>query len=308
MRRGKLSLSKLPWAVLTPALAFVLIGLFAPSLMTHDPAAQNYNALLQGPSASHWLGTDYLGRDLWSRIIGGARTSLVAMAFVLVAALVIGVVIGSIAGYVGGLVETVLISLIDIALALALPSLVIALALMGVFLGENFSWMSDYWKMILALTLAWWANYARMSRAVVIAELQQPYIEAARVMGASHLWIFTRHILPHVLGLVVVYASADAGALVLAIATLSFLGLGVAPPTPEWGQMLVDGMSYIEEYPSLVVIPGLALTAVVVSFNLLGEAFALQKVPKVQGARLLRRRRAEQADEEIERKAAEAQP
>lgn len=306
MRRGKLPFSKLPWAVLTPALAFVLIGLFAPSLMTHDPAAQDYSALLQGPSVSHWLGTDYLGRDLWSRIIGGARTSLVAMAFVLVAALVIGVVIGSIAGYVGGLVETVLISLIDIALAL--PSLVIALALMGVFSGENFSWMSDYWKMILALTLAWWANYARMSRAVVIAELQQPYIEAARIMGASHLWIFTRHILPHVLGLVVVYASADAGALVLAIATLSFLGLGVAPPTPEWGQMLVDGMSYIEEYPSLVVIPGLALTAVVVSFNLLGEAFALQKVPKVQGARLLRRRRAERADEEIERKAAEAQP
>lgn len=306
MRRGKLSFSKLPWAVLTPALAFVLIGLFATSLMTHDPAAQDYSALLQGPSASHWLGTDYLGRDLWSRIIGGARTSLVAMAFVLAAALVIGVVIGSIAGYVGGLVETVLISLIDIALAL--PSLVIALALMGVFSGENFSWMSDYWKMILALTLAWWANYARMSRAVVIAELQQPYIEAAWVMGASHLWIFTRHILPHVLGLVVVYASADAGALVLAIATLSFLGLGVAPPTPEWGQMLVDGMSYIEEYPRLVIIPGLALTAVVVSFNLLGEAFALQKVPKALGMRLLRRRRAERADAEIERKAAEAQP
>ena len=266
-----------PWAILAPAVIFVLIGIFSPWIMTHDPAAQDYGALLTGPSGAHWLGTDYLGRDMFSRIIGGARTSLVAMVFVLVAALAIGVVIGSFAGYVGGKTELVLISVIDIALAL--PSLVIALALMGVFSGANFDWMSDYWKMIVALTMAWWANYARMSRAVVVAELQQPYIEAARVMGASHLWIFTKHILPHVLGLVVVYASADAGALVLAIATLSFLGLGVAPPTPEWGQMLVDGMSYIEENAALVIIPGLALTAVVVSFNLLGEAFALQKVP-----------------------------
>lgn len=294
---------RLPWAVLTPAMIFVMVGIFAPILMTQDPAAQDYTAILQGPSTAHWFGTDYLGRDLWSRIVGGAQTSLVAMAVVLVAALFVGVVIGSIAGYVGGLVESVLISLIDIALAL--PSLVIALALMGVFSGENFDWMSDYWKMILALTLAWWANYARMSRAVVVAELQQPYIEAAHVMGASHLWIFTRHILPHVLGLVVVYASADAGALVLAIATLSFLGLGVAPPIPEWGQMLVDGMSYIEEYPSLVIIPGLALTAVVVSFNLLGEAFALQKVPKVLRKRLLNRKRADRAEEEVARATAE---
>ncbi|MEO5326470.1 ABC transporter permease [Mesorhizobium sp. CC13] len=293
-----------PWAVLTPAVAFVLVGLFAPLLMTQDPAAQDYGAILQGPSATHFLGTDYLGRDIFSRIIGGARTSLTAMTVVLAAALAIGVVIGSFAGYVGGRTELVLISLIDIALAL--PSLIIALALIGVFSGEAWTWLSDFWKMVIALTLAWWANYARMSRAVVVAELQQPYIEAARVMGASHLWIFVRHILPHVLGLVVVYASADAGALVLAIATLSFLGLGVAPPTPEWGQILVDGMSYIEEYPSLVIIPGVALTAVVVSFNLLGEAFALQKVPRAVRGGLLRRKRAARAAEEAARGAAEA--
>ena len=293
-----------PWAILTPALIFVLIGIFAPLLMTHDPTKQDYSAILTPSSWSNWLGTDYLGRDMYSRIIGGARTSLVAMVVVLLAALVIGVVIGSFAGYVGGRTELVLISIIDIALAL--PSLIIALALIGVFSGEAWSWMSDYWKMIIALTLAWWANYARMSRAVVVAELQQPYIEAARVMGASHMWIFTRHILPHVLGLVVVYASADAGALVLAIATLSFLGLGVAPPTPEWGQMLVDGMSYIEDNPALVIIPGLALTAVVVSFNLLGEAFALQKVPKAVRGGLLRRKKSARAAEETTRAATEA--
>jgi len=293
-----------PWLVLSPALLFVLIGVFAPLLMTHDPFKQDYTLILQGPSVSNFLGTDYLGRDLFSRVIGGARTSLVAMSVVLLAALVIGVIIGSFAGYVGGRTELVLISIIDIALAL--PSLVIALALIGVFSGDAWSWMSDYWKMIIALTLAWWANYARMSRAVVVAELQQPYIEAARVMGASHMWIFSRHILPHVLGLVVVYASADAGALVLAIATLSFLGLGVAPPIPEWGQMLVDGMNYIEEYPSLVVIPGVALTAVVVSFNLLGEAFALQKVPRAVRGSLLGRKKAARAVEEATRVATEA--
>lgn len=285
-----------PWLALTPVLLFILVACFGPGLVPYDPGAQDYSVTLQSPTWSHWLGTDYLGRDVLSRIVGGARVSLVAMAIVLVAALAIGIVIGSLAGYIGGRIELVLISLIDIALAL--PSLVIALALIGI-LGTG------YWSMITALTLAWWANYARMSRAVVKAELQQPYIEATRVMGASHLWVFGRHILPNVLALVVVYASADAGALVLAIATLSFLGLGVAPPTPEWGQMLVDGMSYIEEYPAIVIYPGLALTLVVVSFNLLGEAFALQKVPRPVRGGLLRRRRAVRADEERQRDAVE---
>lgn len=290
------NLSGLPWLSLAPVIVFVLLAIFAPLLMPYDPAMQDYSATLQGPSAAHWLGTDYLGRDMVSRLLGGARVSLVAMAIVLVTALVIGVVIGSFAGYVGGTVELVLISMIDIILAL--PSLIIALALIGIF-------GAGYWSMVAALTFAWWANYARMSRSVVATELQQPYIEAARVMGASHLWIYSRHILPHVLGLVVVYASADAGALVLSIATLSFLGLGVQPPTPEWGQMLVDGMSYIEETPHLVILPGIALTLVVVSFNVLGEAFALNKVPRPISRFALRRRRAARAAEEQARAATE---
>lgn len=290
------NLSGLPWLSLAPVIVFVFLAIFAPLLMPYDPAMQDYSATLQGPSAAHWLGTDYLGRDMVSRLLGGARVSLVAMAIVLVTALVIGVVIGSFAGYVGGTVELVLISMIDIILAL--PSLIIALALIGIF-------GAGYWSMVAALTFAWWANYARMSRSVVATELQQPYIEAARVMGASHLWIYSRHILPHVLGLVVVYASADAGALVLSIATLSFLGLGVQPPTPEWGQMLVDGMSYIEETPHLVILPGIALTLVVVSFNVLGEAFALNKVPRPISRFALRRRRAARAAEEQARAATE---
>ena len=274
-------LSKLPFRVLLPVAAFIFVAVFADLLSPHDPGKQDYGAVLQPPSLEHWLGTDYLGRDLFSRIIAGTRVSLVAMATVLASALVIGVVVGSFAGYVGGRVELAVISIIDVFLCV--PSLVVALAFIGIF-GPG------YWSMVAALTTAWWANYARMSRAVVSAELRQPYIEAARVMGSGHLRIYTTHLLPHVMALVGVYASADAGALVLAIATLSFLSLGVQPPVPEWGQMLVDGMSYLEEFPRLVIVPGVALTLVVVSFNLLGEYFALRKVQTPLAPRALRQR------------------
>jgi ABC-type dipeptide/oligopeptide/nickel transport system permease subunit len=277
-----------PYALI-PVLLFVLVAVFAPVLAPYAPGMQVITDAMQGPSFTHWLGTDYLGRDLLSRLIWAARVSLAAMTIVLVSALAIGILIGSIAGYVGGKMDLVLISVIDIMLSL--PSLIIALALIGI-VGPG------YWSMIAALTLAWWANYARMSRAVVASEAHQPHIEACRVIGASHWWVFTRHILPSVLGVVLVYASADAGALVLSIATLSFLGLGVTPPTPEWGQMLVDGMNYLEDSPSMVLLPGLALTLVVVSFNVLGEAIALQKLPRAIKGRVLSKRIRARADEE----------
>ena len=269
-----------PYA-LVPVLLFVLVAILAPALAPYPPGTQVIADAMQGPSLAHWLGTDYLGRDLFSRLVWAARVSLMAMSIVLASALAIGVLVGSVAGYLGGKADVVLISIIDIMLSL--PSLIIALALIGI-VGPG------YWSMIAALTLAWWANYARMSRAVVAGEVHQPHVEACRVIGASHWWVFTRHILPSVLGVVLVYASADAGALVLSIATLSFLGLGVTPPTAEWGQMLVDGMNYLEDSPSMVILPGLALTLVVVSFNVLGEAIALQKLPRAIKGRALRKR------------------
>jgi ABC-type dipeptide/oligopeptide/nickel transport system permease subunit len=277
-----------PYAV-CPVALFVLLALLAPQIASHDPSQQAVADALQGPGLTHWLGTDYLGRDLFSRLVFAARTSLVAMSVVLVSALAIGVLIGSLAGFVGGWIDLALVGVIDIMMSL--PSLIIALALIGIA-GPG------YGSMITALTLAWWANYARMSRAVVAGEVHQPHVEAARVIGASPFWIFFRHILPGVLSVVLVYASADAGALVLAIATLSFLGLGVSPPTPEWGQMLVDGMNYLEDAPSLVILPGLALTLVVVSFNILGEAIALQKLPRAIRGRALSRRIRARAEEE----------
>ena len=287
-RLRAINLGVSPYA-LCPVVLFVLLALFAPQIALHDPSQQAVADALQGPSLSHWLGTDYLGRDLFSRLVFAARTSLVAMSVVLISALAIGALVGSLAGYVGGWLDLALVGVIDIMMSL--PSLIMALALIGI-VGPG------YGSMIAALTLAWWANYARMSRAVVAGEVHQPHVEAARVIGASPLWIFFRHILPGVLSVVLVYASADAGALVLAIATLSFLGLGVSPPTPEWGQMLVDGMNYLEDSPSLVVLPGLALTAVVVSFNVLGEAIALQKLPRAIVGRALRRRIRARIEEE----------
>ena len=287
MRRFREALGIPPLALLPVAL-FVLLALFAPQIATHDPAQQAVADALQGPSGSHWLGTDYLGRDLFSRLVFATRTSLVAMSVVLVSALALGVVIGSVAGYLGGWVDLALVAVIDIMMSL--PSLIIALALIGIV-------GAGYGSMIAALTLAWWANYARMSRAVVAGEVHQPHIEAARVIGAGPLRVFFHHILPDVFSVVLVYASADAGALVLAIATLSFLGLGVSPPTAEWGQMLVDGMNDLEDAPALVVLPGLALTLLVVSFNLLGEAIALQKLPRAIRGRALRRRIRARADD-----------
>lgn len=281
-------LSELPVMLVVPVVVFLAVALLAPWLAPYDSAAQAYDNILEGPGWSHWLGTDYLGRDMLSRILVAARVSLLAMATVLIAALFIGIVVGSIAGYLGGVAELALIGFIDVILSL--PSLIIALALIGI-MGPG------YWSMVIALTMAWWANYARMSRAAVAAEVHKPYIAAARVLGASHLWIFSRHILPSVLGLVAVYASADAGALVLAIATLSFLGLGVEPPAPEWGQMLVDGLNYFEDAPRLVLYPGLALTLTVLAFNLAGEALALHKVPRPLRGWKLKRRMAARAHE-----------
>ena len=263
-----------PWHIVAPVILFVLVAVLSPWIMPYDPTAQDYMATLQGPSLAHWLGTDYLGRDLLSRLIGGARVSLVAMSLVLASALVIGVVIGSLAGYIGGKVEVALISMIDIALAL--PSLVIALALIGI-MGPG------YWSMIAALTLAWWANYARMSRAVVVTELRQPYIEAARIMGAGHLHIFFRHILPNVLSPVMVAATLGFAAAIITESALSFLGLGFPPDFPTWGRLLFEGVEYMQMDPNRVLFPGLAISLTVLAINYIGDGLRDALDPRQRG-------------------------
>jgi len=269
-------------ALLTVGL-FIALGVSAPYITPYDPNAQDLLAAHAGFSWQHWLGTDHLGRDTLSRLIVSARTSLVGISLVLILALSVGITIGTVAGYKRGWVEEVLMRIVDVGLAM--PSLIVALAVIGIF-------GTSYWNMILALALAWWPGSARISRAVAVSVMNRPYIESLRVLGASPARIYFHHLLPTTIGQVLVYATAEAAAVALSIATLSFLGLGIQPPTPEWGQMLVDALPYLEEVPMQVILPGLVLTAVVVGFNLLGESIALNRVPTALPSRTVKQRRA----------------
>jgi len=279
-------LNKFPRAALIVIGLFIALGSFAPWLAPQDPSAQNLLAASQGPSVAHWLGTDHLGRDTLSRLILAANTSLVSVGSVLIIAMMIGILMGTIAGYHRGWVDDLLMRVVDVGLSI--PSLITALAVIGI-VGPG------YWTMVLALALAWWPMSGRISRAVAVSIMSKPHIEALRVLGASPWRIYFGHLLPGTIGAVMVYATADAGTAALAVATLSFLGLGIQPPTPEWGQMLVDALPYLESDPRQVILPGLALTAAVIGFNTLGEAIALNRIPKPLTRRMLAMRRIEVA-------------
>lgn len=272
----------LGWPTLLLVSFFAFIAVFGALVSPYDPARQDLMSAMQSFSAQHWLGTDNLGRDTLSRLIAGAQTTLIGVTTVLVLAGTAGMVLGTLAGYFGGWLDEIVMRLCDFGFSV--PSLFVALAIVGVF-GPS------YGNMIFALSIAWVPIYARLTRGVVAAAVAQPYIESLRVLGASPARIIFRHLIPVALGQVLVYASADAGLLALAIANLSFLGLGVQPPQAEWGQMLVSAMPYIQEAPRLVILPGLALTFLVIAFNLLGERIALAKNPRPMSRRKLSLRR-----------------
>ncbi|ESX90915.1 ABC transporter permease [Mesorhizobium sp. LSHC412B00] len=261
---------------------FVFIAIFGSLVSPYDPNTQNLLAPTESFSGVYWLGTDNLGRDVLSRLIGGAQTTLVGVTIVLFLAGIFGMLVGTISGYFGGWIDETLMRMVDFGLSV--PSLVVALAIVGVF-GPS------YWNMIIALAIAWTPIYARLTRGVVAAAVNQPHIESLRVLGASRLRIIFKHLVPVALGSVLIYASADVGILALAIANLSFLGLGVQPPQAEWGQMLVSSLPYLEEAPRLVILPGLALTIMVVGFNLFGEKIALSKNPRRMTKRSLAARK-----------------
>lgn len=263
---------------------FIFIAAFGKFISPYDPNAQDLLNATQSFSAEHWLGTDNLGRDTLSRLIAGAQTTLLGVTLVLLMAGTVGLIIGTISGYFGGWIDEILMRVIDFGLSV--PSLIVALAIVGVF-GPT------YTNIIIALAIAWVPIYARLTRGVVAAAVNQPYIESLRVLGASRTRIIVKHLTPEALGAVLIYASADAGLLALAIANLSFLGLGVQPPQAEWGQMLVSALPYLEEAPRMVILPGLALTIMVLGFNLFGEAIALSKNPRSMNKRRLFARRKE---------------
>jgi peptide/nickel transport system permease protein len=257
-------------------LVIVFTAIFADVLQTHDPIATNAAATLAPPSAAHWLGTDHLGRDIYSRILHGARVSLlVGLGSTLVAS-VLGGVIGLLSGYVGGKTDLVVQRVMDILQGL--PLLVLALV-MAAALGPSIP------NVILAISIPIMPRAARVIRASVLSIREFQYIEAARSLGLTHLRIAFRHILPNTIGPFIVLGTAQLGSAILTEAALSFLGLGVPEPYPSWGRMLsVSAAEYAQKAPWLVLFPGIAISLAVFGSNLLGDALRDTLDPRLRGA------------------------
>lgn len=241
--------------------AFLALAVLGPTLAPHNPIEVTTERL-QGPSRQHLLGTDGLGRDLFSRVAAGARLSLGSALLASLAVTLIGVAVGVAAGYAGGLADKVLMRAVDAVLAL--PGLVLALAVAGL-LDPSLA------AVMLGLVTIWWAGYARVVRGLVVSLRPMEFMESARASGAANWRVVTRHVLPNVVSPVIVLATLEIGQILLAISGLTFLGLGAQPPTPEWGAMLNDGRLYFLSHPHVVLVPGLAISLAVLGFNLLGD-------------------------------------
>jgi peptide/nickel transport system permease protein len=244
-------------------LLVVALAILAPALAPYDPDELNMSAQLEGVTADYWLGTDQLGRDQLSRALYGGRTTLLLSALGTVGIIVIGLVIGLSAGYFGGYVDLVTSTVLTVLLSL--PSLLLSLAILGI-LGPSSE------SLLIALVAAGWASHARIFRASVLALREQLFVEAALGLGSGSGRILFRHLLPNLWSSVIVLATLDFGTLLLTVSSLSFLGLGVQPPTSDWGVMLNDARSYFSQTPLLMIVPGACITLVALASNLLGDA------------------------------------
>ncbi len=242
--------------------SLLLAGILAPWLPLDDPTEIDLPERLLPPSPGHLLGTDHLGRDTFSRIVHGARMTLLAAAVTLALSMTIALTVGILSGYHGGWPDTALMGIVD--LLLAFPSLILALAVAGA-LGPGL------FNVLLAAGAVWWVGHARIIRGVTLGARQMEYVTAARAAGAGNLRIILRHIAPNILGPIIVIASLDVGWIILGIAGLNFLGLGAQPPTPEWGAMLNDARPHLQTAPRLLLLPGAAIFIAVLGFNLLGD-------------------------------------
>jgi peptide/nickel transport system permease protein len=243
---------------------FVIFALFAPWFAPQDPAHIDLPTRLSSPSPMHWFGSDELGRDILSRVIYGSRISMLVGSSVVAVSLTLGLIIGSIAGYYGGRLDR-FVNVVVMNAFLSFPGILIAIAFVA-FRGPGI------FNLVLALSLGGWVGYARLVRAQVLAAREREFVEAARALGASDLRVIVRHILPNIIQPVVVQAAIGMAGAILAEATMSFLGLGVPPPTASWGAMLNDGRAHLFDAPHLVIFPALAVMLAVLSFNFIGDA------------------------------------
>jgi len=257
-------------------LAIVLTATFAEVLETHDPIATDAAHTLARPSAAHWLGSDHLGRDIYSRIVHGARVSLVVSVASTLLGSVLGGIVGLLSGYVGGKTDLVSQRVMDILQGL--PLLVLALV-MSASLGPSIP------NVVVAISIPIVPRAARVVRSSVLSIREMQYVEAARAVGLPHLRIAFRHVLPNTVGPFIVLCTAQLGSAVLVEATLSFLGLGVPEPYPSWGRMLsVSAAEYAQKAPHLVLFPGVAISLLVFGSNLFGDALRDTLDPRLRGS------------------------
>jgi peptide/nickel transport system permease protein len=245
-------------------IGLTIVAIFGPWLAPYDPAAQRLPDRLEGLSWNHPFGNDELGRDILSRILLGTRVSMRVGATVVLLSVIVGVLIGGFAGYIGGKLDTFVTAMVINSL-MAFPGSLLAIALVA-FLGPGLD------RLILALTIVSWVGYARLARGQVLKVKTLEFVEGARALGASSPRIFVTHILPNIIQPVLIQASIGMAVAILLEASLSFLGLGIAPPTPSWGSMLNDARSHLFDAPHMVIFPSLALVMTVLSFNFLGDA------------------------------------
>jgi peptide/nickel transport system permease protein len=244
-------------------LIFVIFALFAPWIAPQDPAHIDLPTRLSRPSSAHWCGTDELGRDILSRLIYGSRISMLVGSCVVAASLAVGLIVGALAGYYGGRLDR-FVNIVVMNAFLSFPGILLAIAFVA-FRGPGI------FNLVLALSLGGWVGYARLVRAQVLAAREREFVEAARALGASDLRVIVRHILPNIIQPVIVQAAIGMAGAILAEATMSFLGLGVPPPTASWGAMLNDGRAHLFDSPHLVIFPALAVMLAVLSFNFIGD-------------------------------------
>lgn len=244
---------------------FFLLAILAPWISPHDPIQVNLALKLRPPSPEYPLGTDHLGRCNLSRILHGARVSLGFASLIFIASLGIGLLVGTISGYRGGWIDILLMRFCEGVMAF--PNLVLVLGIVGL-LGPGL------WQVVLALMMVQWVYYARMFRSMVVSMKEQNFITAARINGSSPWKIIRRHMIPNVLPPIVVMGTLEMGWAIMDISALSFLGLGIQPPTPEWGAMIHEGKAYIRSHPELMMYPGAMILLVVMTFNILGESLS----------------------------------
>jgi peptide/nickel transport system permease protein len=242
-------------------LSWIIVAILAPVLARHAPDLVDVTQRLRPPSASHWLGTDALGRDVFARLLYGSRIALSTGIIVVVLAAAFGTLVGGVAAYARGKIEELIMRITD--LVLCFPPIILALAIAAA-LGIGAV------NTIIAMLVVWWPKFARLARSLIIVQRSQEYVEAAVVVGLSPARILIRHIIPNSIGPLIVLVTLDVGNAIITFAGLSFLGLGVVPPTPEWGSMVSEGRELIEQW-WVAAFPGLAILTIVVGFNFLGD-------------------------------------